>query len=207
MARYEAAWRTPVQTTFHGYQLVSMPPSSSGGVTIAETLNILEPFGELPPFGSVGYTALLAAAYQRAFIDRNEKLADPAFVQVPVEELTSKAYGERLQRTIDRDRWTPTPAVARTMREGMETTNYAVVDAQGNAVATTTTINSLYGSGVYIQGVGIFMNNEMDDFAAQPGPAEPVRAGAGRGERRAARQADAERDVAHGGARLRPVAC
>lgn len=169
MERYRAEWRDPVQTTYRGYSLISMPPSSSGGVTIAETLNILEPHGELPPFGSAAYTSLLAAAYQRAFIDRNEKLADPAFVQVPVAELTSKAYGERLYRTITPGRWTPTPEVARTMREGMETTHYSVVDAHGNAVATTTTINSLYGSGVYVPAVGIFMNNEMDDFAAQPG--------------------------------------
>ncbi|HEU4629293.1 MAG TPA: gamma-glutamyltransferase [Gemmatimonadaceae bacterium] len=169
MARYRPEWREAVQTTYRGYRLVSMPPSSSGGVTIAETLNILEPYGDLPAFGTPQYTLLLASAYQRAFIDRNEKLADPAFVDVPVEQLTSKAYGRKLQATIDEQRWTPTPQVARTMREGMETTNYAVVDAQGNAVATTTTINSLYGSGVYVPAVGIFLNNEMDDFAAQPG--------------------------------------
>ncbi|HEX6630143.1 MAG TPA: gamma-glutamyltransferase [Gemmatimonadaceae bacterium] len=169
LARYRAEWREPVQTTYRGYGLVSMPPSSSGGVTIAETLNILEPYGDLPKFGTPQYTLLLASAYQRAFVDRNEKLADPAFVDVPVAQLTSKAYGRRLQATIDEERWTPTAQAARTMREGMETTNYAVVDAKGNAVATTTTINSLYGSGVYIAAVGIFMNNEMDDFAAQPG--------------------------------------
>lgn len=169
MARYKAEWRDPVRTTYRGYSLISMPPSSSGGVTIAETLNILEPFGDLPRFGTAQYTMLLAAAYQRAFVDRNEKLADPAFAQVPTAELTSKAYGARLQKTITPGRWTPTPEIARTMREGMETTNYNVVDSRGNAVATTTTINSLYGSGAYIPGVGIFMNNEMDDFAAQPG--------------------------------------
>lgn len=169
MSGYRPAWRDPVQTDYRGYTLISMPPSSSGGVTIAETLNILEPHGELPPFGSTEYTSLLAAAYQRAFIDRNEKLADPDFVQVPIAELTSKEYGERLYHTITPGQWTPTPDVARTIREGTETTHYSVVDAMGNAVATTTTINSLYGSGVYIPGVGIFMNNEMDDFAAQPG--------------------------------------
>jgi gamma-glutamyltranspeptidase/glutathione hydrolase len=171
MARYRAEWRQPVQSDYRGYGLVSMPPSSSGGVTIAETLNILAPYGDLPKFGTSQYTLLLAAAYQRAFVDRNEKLADPAFVDVPVAQLTSAEYGRKLQATIDEQRWTPTPQVARTMREGMETTNYAVVDAKGNAVATTTTINSLYGSGVYIASVGIFMNNEMDDFAAQPGTA------------------------------------
>ncbi len=169
MARYKAEWREPVRTTYRGHTLISMPPSSSGGVTIAETLNILEPFGRLPAHGTPQYTHLLAAAYQRAFIDRNEKLADPAFVNVPVAQLTSKEYGQRLSRTIDRERWTPTPEATRAIREGMETTHYSVVDDRGNAVSTTTTINSLYGSGVFIPGVGIFMNNEMDDFAAQPG--------------------------------------
>ena len=169
MAGYKAEWRTPVRTTYRGYSLLTMPPSSSGGVTIAETLNILETFGELPPFQSAAYPHLLASAYQRAFIDRNEKLADPAFVQVPVAELTSKAYAKQLRATMDVARATPTPALARTMREGNETTHYSVVDAEGNAVATTTTINSLYGSGVFIAGAGFFMNNEMDDFAAQPG--------------------------------------
>ena len=169
MATYQPKWREPVRATYRGHTILSMPPSSSGGVTIVETLNILEPFGDLPRHGTPEYTHLLASAYQRAFVDRNEKLADPDFVQVPVARLTSKEYGRALSETVDRARWTPTPAVSRTMREGMETTHYSVVDERGNAVATTTTINSLYGSGVYIPGAGIFMNNEMDDFAAQPG--------------------------------------
>ncbi len=169
MARYKAEWREPVRTTYRGHTLLSMPPSSSGGVTIAEALNVLEPFGDLAAHGSASFTHKLAAAYQRAFIDRNEKLADPAFVQVPVAQLTSKAYGRMLHGTVDTTRWTPTPDVARTIREGDQTTHYSVVDARGNAVSTTTTINSLYGSGVYVPGTGVFLNNEMDDFAAQPG--------------------------------------
>jgi gamma-glutamyltranspeptidase/glutathione hydrolase len=146
-----------------------MPPSSSGGVTITETLNILETFPTLPPYGTAAYEHLLGSAYQRAFIDRNAKLADPDFVPVPVAELTSKEYARRLAATIRPAAATPTPQLAGTMSEGMETTHYSVVDAQGNAVATTTTINSLYGSGVYIPGAGFFMNDEMDDFAARPG--------------------------------------
>ncbi|HEX5831267.1 MAG TPA: gamma-glutamyltransferase [Gemmatimonadaceae bacterium] len=169
LASYQPKWRTPVRTSFRGHTLISMPPSSSGGVTIAETLNILDALGPLPPHGSTAWTHLLASAYQRAFVDRNEKLADPDVVQVPVERLTSKAYARRLAATIDHERATPTPELAREMAEATETTHYSVVDAKGNAVATTTTINSLYGSGVYIPGTGIFMNNEMDDFAAQPG--------------------------------------
>jgi gamma-glutamyltranspeptidase/glutathione hydrolase len=162
-------WREPVRATYRGHTVLSMPPSSSGGVTIAETLNILEGFDSLPPFGSARRTHLLASAYQRAFVDRNEKLADPAFVSVPIAELTSKSYAARLRATIDTARATPTHALIPVRAEGTETTHYSVVDAAGNAVATTTTINALYGSGVYIAGAGFFLNDEMDDFATRPG--------------------------------------
>jgi gamma-glutamyltranspeptidase / glutathione hydrolase len=169
LARYKAEWREPVRATYRGHTVLSMPPSSSGGVTIAETLNILEGFDSLPPFGSARRAHLLASAYQRAFVDRNEKLADPAFVPVPIAELTSKAYAARLRATIDTARATPTRALVPARAEGTETTHYSVVDAAGNAVATTTTLNALYGSGVYIASAGIFLNDEMDDFAARPG--------------------------------------
>jgi gamma-glutamyltranspeptidase/glutathione hydrolase len=169
LARYKPELREPIASTYRGYKLFTMPPSSSGGVTITETLNILETFDTLPPFGSVGYTHALASAYQRAFIDRNSKLGDPAFVQVPLEKLTSKAYARELRKTILPDRATPTPQVERTIADGTHTTHYSVVDGAGNAVATTTTINNGYGSGVYLTGPGFFMNDEMDDFAAQPG--------------------------------------
>jgi gamma-glutamyltranspeptidase/glutathione hydrolase len=169
LARYQAVWREPVRATYRGHTVLAMPPSSSGGVTIAETLNILEGFDSLPPFGSARRTHLLASAYQRAFIDRNEKLADPAFVPVPIAELTSKTYAARLRATIDTARATPTQALMPVRPEGSETTHYSVVDGAGNAVATTTTINALYGSGVYLTGVGFFMNDEMDDFATRPG--------------------------------------
>jgi gamma-glutamyltranspeptidase/glutathione hydrolase len=139
-------------------------------VTITETLNILEGYESLPAFGSARWAHLLGSAYQRAFIDRNAKLADPAFVQVPVAELTDKGYAARLRATIGAERATPTATLgAKTIREGNETTHYSVVDAQGNAVATTTTINNLYGSGVFVSSAGFFLNDEMDDFAAQPG--------------------------------------
>lgn len=169
LARYQPIWREPVRSTYRGYTLLTMPPSSSGGVTITETLNILEGYDSLPPFGSARWAHLLGSAYQRAFIDRNAKLADPAFVRVPVAELTDKSYAARLRATIAPDHATPTTALAVSAREGAETTHYSVVDEKGNAVATTTTLNSLYGSGVYIASVGLFLNDEMDDFAAQPG--------------------------------------
>jgi gamma-glutamyltranspeptidase/glutathione hydrolase len=166
---YRPVWRTPVRSTYRGYTMLTMPPSSSGGVTITETLNILEGYDSLPRFGSARWAHLLGSAYQRAFIDRNAKLADPAFVQVPVAELTDKGYAAKLRATIGANRATPTSTLAVTNREGMETTHYSVVDEKGNAVATTTTLNNLYGSGVYLTSVGIFLNDEMDDFAAQPG--------------------------------------
>ncbi|HEY6828742.1 MAG TPA: gamma-glutamyltransferase [Gemmatimonadaceae bacterium] len=169
LAKYQPVWRDPIVSTYRGYTLYTMPPSSSGGVTVTETLNILEGFPSLPPFGSAEYEHILGSAYQRAFVDRNEKLADPAFVAVPMKQLTDKAYANKLRATIGRDRATPTPSVSRSMREGNETTHYSVADAQGNAVATTTTLNALYGSGVYVRGAGFFLNDEMDDFAAAPG--------------------------------------
>jgi gamma-glutamyltranspeptidase/glutathione hydrolase len=181
LARYQALWRDPIRSTYRGYTLLTMPPSSSGGVTITETLNILEGYDSLPPFGSAKYVSLLGAAYQRAFVDRNSQLADPAFYPVPVARLTDKQYASRLRATIDPTRATPTPDVehemtnlradggAHTSGEGTETTHYSVVDGQGNAVATTTTLNALYGSKVFVSAAGFFMNDEMDDFAAQPG--------------------------------------
>ena len=169
LATYRAVWRAPVRSTYRGYTLLTMPPSSSGGVTITETLNILEGYDALPAFGSTRWAHLLGSAYQRAFIDRNAKLADPAFVQVPIAQLTSKAYAATLRATIGTDRATPTASLVGSPREGMETTHYSVVDRRGNAVATTTTLNNLYGSGVYVASAGFFLNDEMDDFAAQPG--------------------------------------
>ncbi len=168
LARYKAVVREPVKSTYRGYTLFTMPPSSSGGVVVTETLNILEGYNSMPAFGSTEYAHVLGSAYQRAFIDRNEKLADPAFVSVPMAQLTDKAYAAKLRATIG-NAHTPTPTVAKTMREGMETTHYSVADAHGNAVATTTTLNALYGSGVYVEQGGFFLNDEMDDFAAAPG--------------------------------------
>jgi gamma-glutamyltranspeptidase/glutathione hydrolase len=147
-----------------------MPPSSSGGVTMLEIMNQLETWPTLPPFNSAEYKHLLAETFQRAFIDRNTTLGDPAFVQNPVAKLTSKAYARQLASTIRPDRATPAPTFT-AAAEPMHTTHYAVVDAKGNAVSTTTTLNGAYGSATFVDGAGFFLNNEMDDFAAQPGKA------------------------------------
>jgi gamma-glutamyltranspeptidase/glutathione hydrolase len=166
---YKPVWREAVKSTYRGYSLLTMPPSSSGGVTITETMNILEGYDVLPAYGSAGWAHVLGSAYQRAFVDRNEKLADPAFISVPIAQLTDKAYAARLRSTIGAMHATPTSTVSAAIHDGMETTHYSVVDAKGNAVATTTTLNNLYGSGVYIASGGFFLNDEMDDFAAAPG--------------------------------------
>jgi gamma-glutamyltranspeptidase/glutathione hydrolase len=173
LARYTPVWREPIKTTYRGFALVAMPPSSSGGVTMTEALNILEQYPTLPPYGSTQWFHLLGSAYQRAFIDRNVKLGDPAFVKVPLDTLTSKTYAKTLQGTIRTDSIVATKVLESKMvppaREPEHTTHYSVVDSAGNAVATTTTLNNSWGSGVWVRGAGFVLNDEMDDFAAQPG--------------------------------------
>jgi len=166
---YHPAWRTPIQTSYRGYKLITMAPSSSGGITLGETLNILEGFRSLPSFGSAEYWHLVASAFQRAFIDRNELLGDPDFVRIPLARLISKSYASKLRATIGDSHATPTMSLPKPSHEGTETTHYSVVDALGNAVSTTTTLNGLYGSFVMVEGAGFFLNNTMDDFASQPG--------------------------------------
>lgn len=169
LAKYTPQWRDPIADTYRGYTVYSMPPSSSGGVIEAEILNILETFPSLPPYGSTMYFHDVAEAFRRGFIDRNTELGDPAFVKNPIERLTSKAYARTLRDSILPDRASKTPAFTEATHEGMNTTHYSVVDSAGDAVSTTTTLNSLFGSGNYVGGAGFFLNNEMDDFASKPG--------------------------------------
>src|SRR5947209_7559561 len=168
LARYRAIWRAPIRSNYRGYGLIAMPPSSSGGTTVTEMLQILEAYGPPERFGSAERVHAVASASQRAFVDRNSKLGDPAFVSVPLSTLTSKTYARAVARSISRTHADPTTAIA-TLSEGSQTTHYSVVDQHGNAVAATTTLNDLYGSGVYIPSVGFFMNDEMDDFTSKPG--------------------------------------
>jgi gamma-glutamyltranspeptidase/glutathione hydrolase len=169
LTAYRPLWRDPLEGSYRGYRLLTMPLSSSGGIGLLETLNILETRPTLPPFGSAGYAHLLAEAFRRAFVDRNTRLGDPAFVHVPVVELTSKAYAAQQAATIEPGRASRSPAFESAAPSGTHTTSYSVVDAQGNGVAVTVTLNSSYGSGVYVPEAGFFLNNEMDDFAAAPG--------------------------------------
>ncbi len=169
LAAYKPIWRDPIKIGYRGYTIYSMPPSSSGGVTMGEALNILEGYSPLPPFNSAQYVHLLAEAMRRAFIDRNEYLGDPAFVSMPLGRLLSKNYAAKLRGEIQPDRATPTPPFVAGGKEGQHTTHYSVVDAQGDAVSVTTTLNSSFGSGVTVTGAGFLLNNEMDDFASAPG--------------------------------------
>jgi gamma-glutamyltranspeptidase/glutathione hydrolase len=146
-----------------------MPPSSSGGVTVIETLNILEGYRDVPPWNSAPALHRLSSAFQRAFVDRNTTMGDPAFVKMPIGRMIDKTYAQTLRAGISEQSASRTPSLTPVQPESRETTNYCVVDKAGNAVAVTTTINGLYGSGVWIPGGGFFMNNEMDDFTAQPG--------------------------------------
>lgn len=173
LARYRALWRQPVRFSYRGYAVLSAPPSSSGGVTLAVLMTILEGY-DLPALGSsVDAIHLKTEAMRRAYADRNEFLADPDFVRVAVDSLLSPERAAHWRQTINTAKATPSDRIAHgTLNptpEGSETTHLSVVDGEGNAVALTTTINSLFGSAVTVRGAGFLLNNEMDDFAARPG--------------------------------------
>ena len=168
LARYRAIWRDPVTVRYRGYTIHSMPPASSGGVTMGEILNIMEGYAPLPPFGSPELIHLEAEAMRRAFTDRNTFLGDPAFVQNPTDRLLSKSYAATLREGIG-PRATPTPAFSPAPPAGSSTTHYSVVDAEGTAVSCTTTLNNSYGSAVTVTGAGFLLNDEMDDFTSAPG--------------------------------------
>jgi len=167
LAGYRALWRNPIIIRYRGHTIYSMPPASSGGVTMGEILNIMEGYEPLPPFGSAALVHLEAEAMRRAFTDRNMYLGDPAFVRNPVDRLLSKAYAADLRKGIG-DRATPTPSF-QPAHTGASTTHYSVVDADGVAVSCTTTLNNSYGSAVTVTGAGFLLNDEMDDFATAPG--------------------------------------
>src|SRR3954471_9786918 len=179
LASYRAIWRDPVEINYRGYSIYSMPPASSGGVTLGEILNIMEGFGTLPPFGSATLLHREAEAMRRAFTDRNQYLGDPAFVHNPLERLLSKEYANQLRNQIG-EQASVTPKFDPGVRSGASTTHYSVVDAEGNAVSCTTTLNDSYGSGVTVTGAGFLLNDEMDDFATSPG--EPNMYGLVQGE-------------------------
>ncbi len=170
---YKAVERTPLTGSYKNYTVISAPPSSSGGTVLLEMLGILQGSGyEKGGLGSASSIHYLAETMRRAYADRNEYLGDPDFVKVPVAGLLDPAYLAKLRGSIDPERATPSTDV-RPGRpvgsESMETTHYSVVDAEGNAVAVTYTLNGGYGNGITVPGLGFLLNNEMDDFSSKPG--------------------------------------
>jgi gamma-glutamyltranspeptidase/glutathione hydrolase len=169
---YRAVERRPLRGRYRGYDIVSMPPPSSGGTHLIEILNILEGYDLRKTGPASPETAhLLVEAMKRAYADRAVYLGDPDFVTVPVRALTSKRYAHNLRKSIG-ERATPSADIRNgdpAKAEGDNTTHYSVVDRFGNAVSNTYTLNLSYGVGLIAEGTGVLLNNEMDDFAAKPG--------------------------------------
>jgi len=188
LAHYEVKERKPVQGTYRGLQIISAPPPSSGGIALLEILNILEGY-DLGKSGldSAQSIHLITEAYRRAFFDRAQFLGDPEFSDLPVLQLTEKSYARAWRSSIQPEQATSSTALVRpavssalehyaaahpvlgAARESTQTTHYSVVDAQGNAVAVTTTLNAGFGSKVTVGSLGFLLNDEMDDFSSKPG--------------------------------------
>jgi gamma-glutamyltranspeptidase / glutathione hydrolase len=173
MAGYEAKEREPLRGNYRGYEVISMPPPSSGGAVLIEMLNILEGYdlNKMDTSSSERYH-LMTEAMRRAFADRAEFMADSDFVKVPVAGLIDKSYAAKLRGTINLQQASPSVEIHAgqpTGYESEETTHFTVVDAEGNAVANTYTLNNSYGSAAVAKGTGLLLNDEMDDFAAKPG--------------------------------------
>ncbi len=174
LARYEVVERTPLRGSYKGHELITAPPPSSGGAGVLQMLRMLDGSGyEKSGAGSAASIHFIAEAMRRFFADRAEHFGDPDFVKAPVAELISRPYAEARRRSIRPDRATPSaeirPGAPPASSEREETTHYSVVDAEGNAVALTYTLNGGYGAGVTAAGLGFLLNNEMDDFTAKAG--------------------------------------
>jgi len=172
LAKYNAVEREPVTGTYRGYEIVSMAPPSSGGIVLIEMLNILENYEfKQEDWGSSKYIHHLVEAMKYAYADRTVHLGDEDFYPVPKEWLLSKEYAKEIFNKITEEA-TPSDQISAGVppaNESEETTHYSVYDAFGNAVSTTTTINSSYGNKIVVDGAGFLLNNEMDDFSAKPG--------------------------------------
>jgi gamma-glutamyltranspeptidase/glutathione hydrolase len=186
LAAYEVKEREPVRGSYRGYEIISTPPPSSGGIALIEILNILEGY-DLRRLGSLSADSmhLTAEAFRRAFFDRAEFLGDPDFAKIPVAQLMDKKYAAAWRESLNPAHASASPDLRRPAfgeldryagkhprrapRERLHTTHYSVVDAQGNAAAVTTTLNDSFGSAVTADGLGFLLNNEMDDFTSKPG--------------------------------------
>lgn len=173
LAAYDAVWRDPVSFTYEDLRVISMSPPSSGGIVLGQIMKMIEPY-PLDEYGHNSEKAIqvITEAERRAYADRGYYLGDPDFVEIPVETLLSQAYLEDRMESFDFERATPSSSIDYGKISGYEsdeTTHYSIVDAEGNAVSVTTTLNGAYGSKLYIEDLGFFLNNEMDDFSAKPG--------------------------------------
>ena len=171
LAGYKAVWREPLTARWRGYDVITAPPPSSGGIALMQLLLMKQDL--TPRFKGVAlndpqYVHLLAEIEKRVYADRAEYLGDPDFVKVPVSNLIDPAYVARRAKEVDPDRPSPTKAVAPGL-EKPQTTHFSVVDRWGNAVSNTYTLNGWFGSGVVVEGAGFLLNDEMDDFSAKPG--------------------------------------
>ncbi len=174
LAGYRSIWRTPLEVSYKDYNLILMPPPSSGGIALGQLLNQIEPYDLV----RMGYNTpetvhLIAEAMRRVYADRAEYLGDPDFYEVPYEELLSKPYARKRMESFRPGRASLSSEVSHgnlvSFRESYNTTHFSVIDAEGNAVSLTTTLNSGYGSFASVGGAGFLLNNEMDDFSVKPG--------------------------------------
>ncbi len=173
LKKYQAVWRDPIIYDYKGHTIISMPPPSSGGVCVAQILKSIEPY-DIGQYGhnSDKYIQLLSEAERRVYADRAFFLGDPDFTDIPIDTLVSSHYNKNRMLDFSWDRATPSSEVGHgdiTIVESNETTHYSIVDAYGNAVSVTTTLNGAYGSKVYVEEGGFFLNNQMDDLSSKPG--------------------------------------
>ncbi len=173
LIQYKAVWRDPIVFPYRDLKIISMAPPSSGGITLGQILKMLEPY----PLSKLGhhsseYVQLLVEAERRAYADRNHYLGDPDFVKIPTNQLLDPSYLKSRMSSFSFEKASKSADIAHgdlSFEESMETTHYSIVDADGNAVSVTTTLNGAYGSKVFVEELGFFMNNEMDDFSAKAG--------------------------------------
>ena len=169
LADYEIVLRPPVRFTYRNAEIISAPPPSSGGLVMAQILNILSQF-DLESASRTETTHYLVEAMRLAYRDRAKYLGDPDFIDMPITKLTGREYARQLAKTIDKQRAHPNEeAEQSTVQESPDTTHYSIIDAEGNRVAATLSINYSFGSGFVPPGTGVLLNNEMDDFVAKPG--------------------------------------
>ena len=173
LSQYKAVWRDPIVFPYRDLKIISMAPPSSGGITLGQILKMLEPY----PLSKLGhhsseYVQLLVEAERRAYADRNHYLGDPDLVKIPTNQLRDSTYLKSRMSSFSFEKASKSADIAHgdlSFAESMETTHYSIVDADGNAVSVTTTLNGAYGSKVFVEELGFFMNNEMDDFSAKAG--------------------------------------